>query len=94
MCDCVSRIPPDLRSAVSYALERHSDWSTYAACSTIEAYLSREAYHRVLKWADSLVNCPECAPRLNGNPMAKDGLVGGRRAQWLQGSGGSGKMPR
>ena len=69
MCDCLSRIPWDIRPVVHLALARHGDAPIYAACSTLEPNLSRGDFHRVLRWADSLRACPECAPRLCGSSI-------------------------
>ncbi len=68
MCDCISRLPNELRSTVSHALQRHGGRSIYFACASIEPVLSRPVFHRILRWADSLAGCPECGPRLNSRP--------------------------
>ncbi len=69
MCDCLSRIPSDLKGSVAAALARFRDRPIYLVCALIEPNFTRPAFHRVLRWADSLAACPQCGPRLNGRDV-------------------------
>jgi len=83
MCDCLSRIPWDLRPDVHQALARLPDAPIYVACSTLEPILNRATFHRVLRWADSLKDCPDCAPRLSGSSVWHQGEPI-RRFGWME----------
>ena len=62
-CDCLSRLPSELRSAISKALERFPTKAMLSICANVEQDLSRAAFHSVLQWVDSLNNCPACSTR-------------------------------
>jgi len=54
----IDNAPKAVRQLLLHELEQCPDAPLYDVCHRIEDMLDRRTYHRVLRWADSVVDAP------------------------------------